>query len=102
MVSWPVACFLSMVIYLVGAARESLQGVVNFWGTASEAATNYVIGMLGAVLPDFSAYRVTEFIAEGEVIGLDKLAELFTRSVLWGLGLVVLAYLFIRCRELAK
>ena len=100
--SWPVACFLSMTIYLIGSVREYLQNMVQFWGRLSGTLTGYAMEGLSTVLPDFGSYRASEFIAQGELIASTKLAELFIHTVLCTLFMVMLGYLFLRSRELAK
>ncbi len=100
--SWPVACFLSMVIYLMGTARPYMQEMAKFWGQAAESLSSYTMGALGRILPNFALYQATQYISEGEIISGEKLADLFNQTSLSVVGLVVMAYLFLRCRELAK
>jgi hypothetical protein len=100
--SWPVACFLSMVIYLMGTARPYMQEMAKFWGQAAESLSSYMMGALGSILPNFALYRATQYISEGEIISGEKLADLFNQTSLSVVCLVVMAYLFLRCRELAK
>ena len=100
--SWPVACFLSMIIYLLGAARPYMQEMAGFWGETAEDLSTYAMGGLGMILPNFAIYRASEFISEGEIISGEKLAFLFDITSLSVLCLAVLAYLFLRGRELAK
>ena len=100
--SWPVACFLSMVIYLLGSARPYMQVIVEFWGQAAERTSNYTAGVLGGLVPNFGLYKATEYISKGEIISGEKLAALFNQTSVCVVGLTVVAYLFLRCRELAK
>ena len=100
--SWPVACFLSMIIYLMGTARPYMQDMAKFWGEAVESSAGYVMEALGMILPNFSFYRATQYISDGEIISGEKLAFLFNQTSMSVLGLAVIAYLLLRCRELAK
>ena len=100
--SWPVACFLSIVIYLIGAAGSFIREQITLWGTGAAVAAHYVIKGLLVVLPNFSIYQATEKIAEGDLIPVGKLSELFGLTCLWVVGSALLAYLLLRSRELAK
>lgn len=100
--SWPVACFLSIVIYLVGAAGGFLREQVTLWGEGAASVAHYVIQSLLIVLPDFSLYQATERIADGDLIPLGKLSLLLGFTLLWTGGSALLGYLLLRSRELAK
>ena len=86
----------------MGTARPYMQEMAKFWGQAAESLSSYTMGALGMILPNFALYRATQYISEGEVISGEKLADLFNQTSLSVVGLAVMAYLFLRCRELAK
>ena len=100
--SWPVACLLSLSIYLIGSVRPYLEKLTHFWGQLSDTLAGYTIQGLATVLPNFAGYRASEYIAQGEVIALDKLAQLLIHTSGCIVALLMLAYLFLRSRELAK
>ena len=100
--SWPVACFLSMSIYLVGSVSPYLEKLTQFWGQLGDTLAGYGMKSLSTVLPNFAAYRASEYIAQGEVIASDKLAALLIHTGICIVALLMLAYLCLRSRELAK
>ena len=100
--SWPVACFLSLTIYLIGSVSDYLQGMAQFWGRFSGTLTGYALEGLRTILPNFASYQASEYIGQGEIIASAKLAELFIHTSLCAVVMLMLGYLFLRSRELAK
>ncbi|GAH42240.1 unnamed protein product [marine sediment metagenome] len=102
LLSWPVACFLSLAIYLVGSLRPYLQDVTQFWGHLDKTLAGYAIKGAATVVPNFASYRASEYIGVGEIINLDKLSGLLIHTSVFVVGLMMLAYLLLRSRELGK
>ena len=100
--SWPVACFLSLAIYLVGSVQNYLQNLAQFWGPLSKTVSGEAFKSLATVLPNFAGYQASQYIAEGELIALNKLAGLFIHTSLCMVILMMLAYLLLCSRELSK
>jgi hypothetical protein len=100
--SWPVACFLSLTIYLIGSVRDYLQTIAQFWGRFSGTLASYAMNGLTTVFPNFASYRASEYIGQGEIISSVKLAELFIHTSLCVVVMLMLGYLFLRGRELTK
>ncbi|NIA07444.1 MAG: hypothetical protein GWP14_07400 [Actinobacteria bacterium] len=100
--SWPVACFLALTIYLIGSVSDYLQSMAQFWGRFSGTLAGYAMEGLNTILPNFASYQASEYIAQGELIASAKLAELFIHTTLCTVVMLMLGYLFLRSRELAK
>ena len=119
--SWPIAIVLSLVILtgrwgavqLGDLAQPGLgrQVVTDMFGK-SDAATaravsesvDLLVAMLNKVsevLPDISRYAALQDLQSGVAISWQTLAGAMWVTVLFGLPLVVLAYVFLRFKEVA-
>lgn len=115
--SWPIAVVLTLLIILCrwGVSNIDLQGGLSGVFTndptmrpATAHAIRAVVDGLSAtlsglanVLPDISAFSVTEQIERGISISMPQMFEPVSVLLLFGLPLMTLTYVFLRNKEVA-
>lgn len=119
-VSWPIAIVLTSLILLGHWGVEQLgdttrPGIGNLVATQlglEDASANRVVSetverltrflnVVSAVLPDISKFSAVEDIEEGITIPPPRMAEALQVLAAFGLPLTVLAYVFLRNKEVA-
>ncbi len=116
--SWPIAVVLALLIILgrwasmnlelgsgfgaqvateVAGSNPALARVVS--GSVDALTGGFAI--IASVLPDISGFGVTEQIERGATITLSQLASPLLVLVVFGIPLTVLAYIFLRNKEVA-
>jgi hypothetical protein len=119
--SWPIAIVLSLVILtgrwgamqLGDLAQPGLgrQVVTDMFGKSDAATARAVsesvdllvtmLNKVSEVLPDISRYAALQDLQSGVAISWQTLSGALWVTVLFGLPLVVLAYVFLRFKEVA-
>lgn len=118
-VSWPIAVVLTLVILLgrwattqIGEPTSAAQMATDFFGgnakpletklfAGSVSALNWFLQTVSKVLPDLDQFRVTEDIERGFAIPQAHMIDALKVLGGFGLPLIVLAYLFLRKKEVA-
>jgi hypothetical protein len=118
-VSWPIAVVLTLVILLgrwcvvqLGDPSSPQQMATDFFGPSANAvgtrvftdtvgALNKVLNLTAKVLPDVDQFRVTEDIERGVTITPRALLDPLLVILTFGLPMLILAYVFLRKKEVA-
>jgi hypothetical protein len=118
-VSWPIAVVLTLVLLLgrwavvqLGDATTPQQMATEFFGskaggvetrvfTDTVGALNKLLNFTARLLPDLQQFRVTEDIERGVTIPLKSLVDPLMVLVTFGIPILILAYLFLRRKEVA-
>lgn len=118
-VSWPIAVILSLVLLLgrwcvmqLGTPSSPAQTISELLGSkadpvASRVLTdtmdtlNHLLSVAGRVLPDLDQFRVTEDIERGVTIPWHNLFDPLGVLLTFGTLLLILAYIFLRQKEVA-
>ncbi len=118
-VSWPIAVILSLVLLLgrwcvmqLGTPSTPAQIISDMLGSkadpvASRVLTdtmeqlNKLLTLAGKVLPDLDQFRVTEDIERGVTIPWHNLFDPLLVLLTFGTLLLILAYIFLRQKEVA-
>jgi hypothetical protein len=118
-VSWPIAVILSLVLLLgrwcvtqLGTPSSPAQTISELLGTkadpvASRVLTdtmdtlNHLLNVAGRVLPDLDQFRATEDIERGVTIPWHDLFDPLGVLLTFGTLLLILAYIFLRQKEVA-
>jgi ABC-type transport system involved in multi-copper enzyme maturation permease subunit len=118
-VSWPIAVVLTLVLLLgrwcvvqLGEPTSPQQMATDFFGanaggvqtrvfTDTLGALNKLLNFVAKVLPDLDQFRVTEDIERGVTIPLKSLTDPLGVLLAFGLPTLILAYVFLRRKEVA-
>lgn len=118
-VSWPIAVVLSLVMLLgrwcvvqLGEPSTPQQILTDIFGVNSSPVTsrvltdtmgalNHFLGIVGKVLPDLDQFRVTEDIERGVNISFQNLLDPLMVILTFGVLVLILAYVFLRQKEVA-
>ena len=117
--SWPIAVVLTLVLLLgrwcvvqLGEPSSPQQMATDFFGAGAGAtqtrvftdtlgALNKLLAFTAKVLPDLDQFRVTEDIERGVTIPLKSLVDPLTVILTFGIPVLILAYVFLRRKEVA-
>jgi len=118
--SWPIAVVLTIVMLLghwgvsqLGDAAQA--GIGNAWAnqlfpnsapkakavSSTVEGLNKALNTLAAILPDISQYRAAEAIQRGISVPFDAVLDALKVTLGYGLPMSVLAYIFLRNKEVA-
>jgi hypothetical protein len=118
-VSWPIAVVLTLVLLLgrwcvvqLGDPSSPQQMAIDFFGakaggaqtrvfTDTVGALNKLLTFTARLLPDLDQFRVTEDIERGVTIPLRSLVDPLTVILVFGVPVLILAYVFLRRKEVA-
>jgi ABC-type transport system involved in multi-copper enzyme maturation permease subunit len=118
-VSWPIAVVLTLVLLLgrwcvvqLGEPSSPQQMATDFFGsnaggvqtrvfTDTLGALNKVLNFVAKVLPDLDQFRVTEDIERGVTIPFKSLVDPLGVILTFGVPTLILAYVFLRRKEVA-
>jgi hypothetical protein len=118
-VSWPIAVVLTLVLLLgrwcvvqLGEPSSPQQMATDFFGSNAGAtqtrvftdtlgALNKLLAFTAKVLPDLDKFRVTEDIERGVTIPIKSLVDPLTVILTFALPVLILAYVFLRRKEVA-
>jgi hypothetical protein len=118
-VSWPIAVVLTLVLLLgrwcvvqLGEPSSPQQMATDFFGASAGAtqtrvftdtlgALNKLLAFTAKVLPDLDKFRVTEDIERGVTIPTRSLVDPLTVILTFGIPVLILAYVFLRRKEVA-
>jgi hypothetical protein len=118
-VSWPIAVVLSLVLLLgrwcvvqLGTPSTPAQIISDVFGAKADPVTsrvlsdtmgalNKLLAVAGKVLPDLDQFRVTENIERGVNIPWQYLIDPLMVILTFGTLLLILAYIFLRQKEVA-
>jgi hypothetical protein len=118
-VSWPIAVVLTLVLLLgrwcvvqLGDPTSPQQMATDFFGSKAGAvqtrvftdtvgALNKLLTFTAKVLPDLDQFRVTEDIERGVTIPFKTLVDPLGVLLTFGLPILILAYVFLRRKEVA-
>ena len=118
-VSWPIAVVLALVLLLgrwcvvqLGDTNSPQQMATDIFGananpvttrvfTDTVSALNKLLAVAAKVLPDLDQFRVTEDIERGVSISYRSLLDPLMVIVTFGGPILILAYLFLRKKEVA-
>lgn len=117
-VSWPIAVVLTLVLLLgrwcvvqLGEPSSAQQIWTEFFPRAGAVETrvftdtysalNSMLRFVAGLLPDLDQFRVTEDIERGVTIPLRTLVDPLRVLVTFGVPVLLLAYLFLRRKEVA-
>jgi len=118
-VSWPIAVVLTLVILLgrwcvtqLGEPASPQQMATDFFGsnaspvqarvfTDTLGALNKVLTVTSKVLPDVDKFKVTEEIERGVSISSRTMYDAVGVILMFGVPMLILAYLFLRRKEVA-
>lgn len=118
-VSWPIAVILSLVLLLgrwcvtqLGTPSTPAQMISDVLGNKADpvasrvltdtmGALNHLLNLAGKVLPDLDQFRVTDDIERGVTIPWHDLFDPLLVLLTFGTLLLILAYIFLRQKEVA-
>jgi hypothetical protein len=118
-VSWPIAVVLTLVLLLgrwcvvqLGDPTSPQQMATDFFGansgvvqtrvfTDTVGALNKLLTFTAKVLPDLDQFRVTEDIERGVTIPFKTLVDPLGVLLTFGVPILILAYVFLRRKEVA-